>query len=136
MTAAATELQRAIFAVLGTDTGLLEKLGGPKVFDRTPADVDFPYLTFGRTSVVDWSTDTETGSEHLFTLNVWSAHEGKGECFEIMERVGSLLYDAPLAVDGHTLVLLRQEFAEARFDAVQRVHHGAMRFRALLEPQA
>jgi len=133
MTAAATEVQRAIVTVLGADAALAGLLGGPKVFDRTPADVAFPYLSFGRTSVFDWSTDTEMGSEHLFTIHAWSLHAGKGEVLAIMEAVRSLLHDAALPVEGHRLVLLRQEFAEARFDPDQLVHHGSMRFRALLE---
>lgn len=136
MTAAATELQRAIVAVLEADAGLSTILGGPKIFDRTPADVAFPYLTFGRTSAVDWSTDTETGSEHLFTIHAWSLHAGKREVFEIMESVRALLHEADLSVDGHRLVLLRHEFAEARYDPDENVHQGLMRFRALLEPEA
>lgn len=134
MTAAATELQRAIVTALEDDAGLAGLLGGQKVFDHTPADVAFPYVSFGRTSVYDWSTDTETGSEQLFTIHAWSLHAGKREVLAIMEGVRGLLHDAALPVDGHRLVLLRQEFAEARFDPDQLVHHGLMRFRALLEP--
>jgi hypothetical protein len=134
MTAAATELQRAIVTVLEDDAGLAGLLGGQKVYDHTPADVAFPYVSFGRTSVYDWSTDTETGSEQLFTIHAWSLHAGKREVLAIMEGVRGLLHDAALPVDGHRLVLLRQEFAEARFDPDQLVHHGLMRFRALLEP--
>ncbi len=136
MTAAATELQRAIVAVLESDAGLTGLLGGPKVFDRTPPDVSFPYVTFGRTSLFDWSTDTEAGSEHLFTIHVWSQHAGKREVFAIMERLRTLLHEAQLPVEGHRLVLLRQEFAEARYEPGERVHHGVMRFRALIEPDA
>jgi len=119
---------------LEDDAGLAGLLGGQKVFDHTPADVAFPYVSFGRTSVYDWSTDTETGSEQLFTIHAWSLHPGKREVLAIMEGVRGLLHDAALPVDGHRLVLLRQEFAEARFDPDQLVHHGLMRFRALLEP--
>ena len=136
MTAAATELQRAIVAGLEADAGLADLLGGPKVFDHTPADVAFPYVSFGRTSLFDWSTDTEPGSEHLFTIHGWSRHAVKREVFAIMERVRSLLHDVQLVVDGHRLVLLRQEFVEVRYEPGERVRHGLMRFRALLEPEA
>ena len=57
------ELQTTIVTALTSDPGILALLGGPKVFDRVPERVAFPYLTMGRTAVVDWSTGTEDGAE-------------------------------------------------------------------------
>ena len=76
-------------------------------------NVAFPYLTFGRTSIYDWSTGTESGSEHLFTLHIWSKAKGKKETLEIMEAAKARLEDARLALDEHHLVNMRLEFAEA-----------------------
>ena len=61
------------------------RLVGTRIFDHAPANVAFPYITFGRTSVYDWSTGTESGTEQLFTLHVWSKAKGKKEVLEIME---------------------------------------------------
>ena len=136
MSAPAAELQKAIFTRLGEDPVLVGLLGGAKVFDHIPANAPFPYITFGRTSVYDWSTDTESGTEQLFTLHVWSKAKGKKETLEIMEVARAHLQEPPLALEGHHLVNLQLEFAEARYDEDLSVYHGLLRFRAVTEPAA
>lgn len=135
MTAPAAELQKAIFAALAGDAGLVAALGGPRIYDLAPANVPFPYMTFGRTSVYDWSTATESGTEQLFTLHVWSKARGKQETLEIMELARARLDGQALALDGHALVNMRNEFSEARFDEDLTVHHGLLRFRAVTEKE-
>lgn len=134
MTAAAAELQKAIYAALAGDAALVAQLGGLHIHDHAPAGVPFPYLTFGRTSVYDWSTGTESGTEQLLTLHVWSKAKGKSEAHALMETVGARLNDAALSLDGHQLVNLRLEFSEIVFDEELAVHHGLLRFRAVTEP--
>jgi hypothetical protein len=48
----------------------------------------------------------------------------------------ALLDDQPLALEGHALVSMRREFAEVRYDEDLAVHHGLVRFRALIEAVA
>ncbi len=133
MAGPALELQKAIFAALSQDGALTGLLGGLRVFDRVPASTPFPYVTFGRTSLYDWSTGTERGAEQLFTLHVWSKAQGKSETLAILERIAALLDDRPLTLDGHALVSMRLEFSEVRHDEDLAVHHGLARFRALME---
>jgi hypothetical protein len=135
MTAPASELQKAIFDVLRADAGLTALLGGAKIHDHAPANVVFPYITFGRTSIYDWSTGTESGTEQLFTLHVWSKAKGKKEALDIMEVAKGLLHDRPLTLDEHALVNCRLEFAEARHDEDLALYHGLLRFRAVVEEQ-
>jgi hypothetical protein len=134
MTAPAAELQRAIFAALSDDADLVAALGDARVFDHAPANVAFPYVTFGRTSIYDWSTGTESGTEQLFTLHVWSKAKGKKEALAIMDAVRAALHDHSLPLDGHALVNFRLEFSEVRFDDDLSVYHGLLRFRAVTEP--
>ena len=136
MTAPASEVQKAIHAALSGDAGVLALLGGARVYDHAPPNVPFPYITFGRTSIYDWSTGTESGTEQLLTLHVWSKGKGKKEAHALVDAVGERLNDADLALDGHELVNLRLEFSEVRFDEDQSVHHGLLRFRAVTEPSA
>ena len=136
MTAPAVELQKAIFEELGQDAELVSALGGAQIYDHAPANVAFPYITFGRTSIYDWSTGTESGTEQLFTLHVWSKAKGKKEALEIMDLVKARLAGASLDLSGHHLVNLRFEFEEARFDEDQSVHHGLLRYRAVTEVAA
>lgn len=133
MTAPAAELQKAVFAALAGDAPLAAALGGSKIYDHVPPGTAFPYITFGRTSVYDWSTGTESGTEQLFTLHVWSKAHGRAEALAIVERIGALLHDRPLVLDGHALVNLRQEFSEVRQDEDLDVYHGLARFRAVTE---
>ncbi len=134
MTAPATELQRAIFQALSGDAGLIAALGEDRIFDDAPANVAFPYITFGRTSIYDWSTGTESGTEQVFTLHVWSKAKGKKEALAIMESARSILHDQTLPMDGQALVNLRLEFSEVRFNEDLSVYHGLQRFRAVTEP--
>ncbi|MDP3897267.1 MAG: DUF3168 domain-containing protein [Mesorhizobium sp.] len=135
MTSPAVELQKAIHATLSADAALSARLGGAqKIFDAAPNAAAFPYVSFGRTNAYDWSTGTEKGTEQLFTVHVWSKAKGKTEALEIMEQIRWLLEGADLALDGHRLVNLTFEFAEARYDDDLAVHHGLLRFRAVTEP--
>ena len=129
----AVELQKAVFEALAGDAALAALIG-TNILDRAPANVAFPYITFGRTSIYDWSTGTESGTEQLFTLHIWSKAKGKKETLEIMELARARLDDAALGLDDHHLVNMRLEFAEARYDEDLSVHHGLLRFRAVTEP--
>lgn len=129
----AAELQSAIFEALGANAPLAALVGN-RIHDHAPANVAFPYITFGHTSVFYWSTGTESGAEELFTLHVWSKGKGKRETLEIMELAREALHDAPLALAGHVLVNLRLEFSEARYEDRRSAYHGVLRFRAVTEP--
>jgi hypothetical protein len=134
MASPAVDLQKAVHGLLTADAALVAKLGGQKVFDATPPNAAFPYVSFGRTSIYDWSTGTESGTEQLFTIHVWSKAKGKTETLEIMETIRQLIDAAPPELDEHALVNLQLEFAEVRFDDDISVHHGLLRFRAVMEP--
>lgn len=133
MTAAALELQKAIFAKLVENAELASLMGEVRLYDQAPANAVFPYLTFGRTSVYDWSTDTESGGEHLVTIHAWSKERGKSECHALLDAVRTALDDAALALDGHALVQLGAEYSEVRYEDDHDVHHGLARFRALID---
>ena len=134
MAAAAIELQKAIFAALAGDAGLVAALGGQRIHDHAPAHAPFPYVTFGRSSCYDWSTASEDGAEHVFTLHVWSKAKGKSQAAAIMALIRARLHDAGLSLSGHVLVNLREEFAEIRFDDDHDVYHGTIQLRAVTEP--
>jgi hypothetical protein len=135
MAAAAVELQKAIFAALKAD-GDIQAVVGSRIHDHAPAHVRFPYLSFGHTNSYDWSTGTEIGTEHLFSIHVWSKATGKTETLELMGRIEELLRGGGLNLHGHQLVNLTQSFAESRFDEDQSLHHGLLRYRAVTEPVA
>lgn len=133
MNGAVSRLQKAIFDALRGDAAVIALLGTDKVHDRAPPQTAFPYITFGQTSAYDWSTGTENGSEQLITLHVWSKAKGRKETLEIIEAARTRLHDASLPLEGHRLVNLRADYAEARYDEDLAVNHGLLRFRAVTE---
>lgn len=134
--AAAADLHKVLFDRLKGDTLLTSALGGAKIFDQEPANVIFPYLTVGRTGVYDWSTATESGSEQLITLHVWSKAKGRHETQAIMRLIRQRLDAGLLALGTHHLIKLRFEFSEIRHDDDLAVHHGLVRYRAVIEDAA
>lgn len=133
MTAASLELQEAVFAALAGDAALTSALGGPRFHDVAPAATGFPYITFGRATVYDWSTASEAGSEHFFTLDVWSKHKGRREALALMELVRAALHDRVLTLAGHRLANLRMESAQVSFEAKLGAYRGRLHFRAAVE---
>ena len=104
--------------------------------ELAPERARFPYITIGRTSVYDWSTGDDSGSEHLVTLHVWSRARGKAEAHAIIEAAEQALRDFSPDLEGHRLVGLFREFAEVYFDVEMELQHGLLRYRALVEERA
>lgn len=134
MASAAWALQKSIFVVLMGDAGVTGLLGGARIYDDVPRGVDYPFVTFGNSTVRDWSTGSDGGGEHIVTLHVWSRANGRRETHEIMGALRTALHDEPLSLDGHRLVNLRHEFSEARRDPDGETYHGVVRYRAVTEP--
>lgn len=133
MAARAAEFQKAVFQALGGDAPLVEALGGPRIYVNAPANVAFPHITFGRTSVLDWSTGAESATEHLFTLHIWSKAPDGAEAEEIMERARYRLAGQTLLLEDGAAVGMHLEFAEVRYDENMAIHHGMLRFRAVID---
>jgi hypothetical protein len=134
MSSAGFELQKAVYASLTDDPGLVALLGGTRVYDAVPRGAAYPYVTFGQSSWQDWSTGSDDGEEHTLTLHVWSDAGGHRDTHHIMSRLRERLHEAALSVTGHRLVNLRHEFSEARRENGGESYRGLVRFRAVTEP--
>jgi uncharacterized protein DUF3168 len=127
-------LQQAVFAALSGDAAVTVLLGPDRIFDDVPQGTALPYITLGRMTAKDWSTGSEDGTEHTFTVHVWSGARGRKQAHELLSAVRAALHDRPLAVAGHSLVNLRHEHSEFRRDSDGETVHGLARFRAVTEP--
>ncbi len=134
MTTATWALQTAIYARLIADPDLTSVLGGQKVFDHVPRGTQPPYVTFGITTERDWSTGTETGSEHEISLLVWSQNRGRRELQAVTDTLRDALHDAALSLTGHRLINLRHAFSELRREPDGETWRGLIRLRAVTEP--
>lgn len=134
MTTASLALQHSIYQTLSNATALTSLLGGAEIYSKVPQNQALPYMTLGQTVNLDWSTGTDDGTEHDLTLHVWTSADSAEKVHEIMDTVKTLLHDRPVSVEGHYLVNLCHEFAEARIDPDGETMHGIVRYRAVTEP--
>ena len=93
-----------------------------------------PYLVIGDVKETDWSTSTDTGTEHALILHVWSRARGRKESKAIADAVRTALDDASLAPPGHTLIGIKYQSAEFLRQTDGQTYHAILRFRAVTEP--
>ena len=131
----AADLQETIHTALAANSGLTGLLGGVKIHDHYPEKESFPYVILGRATSADWSTSTETGASHLFTIHTWSRKTARSETRMIQQEIADTLHDQPFTAQDHHIINLRLEFSEARHDRESGRIHGIMRFSAITEPK-
>lgn len=134
MSSPAWELQKAVYRALIADTALAALLGGARIYDDVPRGAPFPYVTFGPSTTRDWSTGTDSGTEHVFTLRAWSKEKGEMEVHGLMHAIRTALHGAALTLAGHRLVNLRHETSDTLRNADGETYQGIARFRAVTEP--
>lgn len=127
-------LQKAIHAQLIADAGLTALLGGPRIYDDVPRQPAFPYVTYGGSTVRDWSTGTDDGHEHTVTLHVWCRGAGRKPAHELLGAVEAALDQQGLALQDHRLISLRHDFSDVRREPDGETWHGVLRLRATTEP--
>lgn len=108
-------------------------LVGDRIYDDPPADVVFPYITLGRIESRPADAASRDAIEHAITLHAWSRYGGRAETLDIIGAMRSALHNAPLAVEGHSLVLLLATFADVFRSGDGRTTHGVLRLRAVTE---
>lgn len=126
-------LRRAILARLVSDAALVGALGGAKVFEEAPRNVEPPYVLFADAQMRDWSAQESRGAEQLLVLSVISEQRGTREGLELAQRLIDLMDEAPLVLEGHVLVDLRFSSSEAKREQNGRLARVNLRFRAMTE---
>lgn len=127
-------LQQAVYAALRADPALKGLLGDPaRVYDHVPADSTFPYLVLGEATTLPFDAKTEDGMEQTLTLHAWSRARGLKETKDIMAAATAALDSQALGLSGHTLILLRFEFAATFMESDGLTRHGVQRFRAITQ---
>ena len=128
-------LQQAVYAMLAANTDLQALIGNPpRLFDYVPRDSAFPYVVLGDETESDWSTATEGGTEHLFTVHAWSRNAGHREAKQIAEIIRAALHDVPLTLADATLIDLRHLATDFTRESDGQTFRASLRFRAVTEP--
>jgi hypothetical protein len=126
-------LQQAVYAALLADSGVAA-LAGTRIFDDVPCDAAMPYVVIGEDQESDWSTATESGSQHILSIHVWSRAAGHKEAKLLCDGVRAALDGAALTVSGATLIDLRYQATQYARQNDGRTIRAALTFRAILEP--
>ena len=127
-------LQQAVFAELAASEAMKEAFGDPpRVFDAAPRGTAFPYCVIGDDAMRDWSTATETGSEHVLEIHVWSREAGRKEAKLGAGAVQDALDGAALSVGGENLVSIRFLTASFTRESDGETTRAALTFRAVME---
>lgn len=134
------EIQTAIRARLTGDSGLMALVTG--IYDAVPQSADsadsadYPFVTIGDAFALDWSTDTETGTENFVDIHVWSRYNGTKELKQIEQIIYNLLNRYDLSVNGGSLVYCDFERTETpRLDTDGKTRHGIITFKITLDQQ-
>ena len=134
MTHPAWALQKALFALLSSDTELTNLLGASRIYDGPPRRAVLPFIAFDPVETTDIGGDDAELIEHQVSLSIWARGSGKREVLEIAERVRDLAHDAALTLDQNRLVNLRLEREEVSQLDDRRTWRGDLSFRAVTEP--
>ncbi len=134
MSRASWALQQAVFAELAVNLDVQSLLGNPpRIYDAVPRGSAFPYAVIGDGEENDWSTASDTGSEHILAIHVWSRAGGHREAKEIAEAIRGALDGAALALAGETLIDIRFLSADYARESDGETWAARLRFRAVTE---
>lgn len=105
-------VQQAVTNALTGSSAVQVVLGNPaRIYDHIPPSAVFPYVVFGPSHLTPYDTKTETGFEHILTLNIWSRYRGSQEVRDVFQALYDTLHRANLTVSGQ--VFLSCEFHSA-----------------------
>lgn len=106
------EIQKAIFNKLKGDNYLNTLVTG--IFgDNVPESQNFPFIQINDATETSFNTFDRKGKEVTFTIHIWSQYKGFKECYEIHERVLTLLDYKTLNVNNFSTVYIRLDNVNA-----------------------
>lgn len=106
-----------------------------EVFDDTPENEKFPYVTMGELIARDWSDKFVPGQEVYATVHSWSQYYGKKEILEINDEILQALTRPP-PIDlgtGFRAVVDGMDDNRIIMDIDGFTRHGILTFRYLIE---
>ena len=121
--------QQALYNALAANGTVQSLLGSPpRLYDHVPPGVVFPYMVFGAISVHPFDTKTETGFEHIITLDIWSRYRGSKEAKDIVQAAYDALHHTTLFVSSAVFLLSEFHSADLALDHDGITYHAVTRF--------
>jgi len=129
LTQSTGQLAKAVHAALSANSHMQLILGNPaRLYDSTPEDPIFPYLTYGPMRSVDIGGDETDLISHQMTLHIWSRYEGRAEVFASLNYIADALNLADLNADADvTIVNVNPIYVDVMRAPDGRTMHGLLR---------
>lgn len=133
---ASAALQSAIIAALKASGAVAAALG-TRIYDNAPDKALYPHLTLGPSQELDDSAECIDGSECFQQIDIWTREGGSQlGAKEICGAVKKALHGADLALaDPFTLVLIEVESFRVMGDPDEKIAHGIVNVRALIDEE-
>jgi len=133
----ALAVQVAVYERLSAYSPLAALIKG--VYDSVPqpndsgSGADFPYVTIGDDSIVEWSDDTRSGADILINIHTWSRARGRKETKTIQGLIFDALHRYNLTVADYHNVGIDFENEQSFIDADGLTRHGVSVFRIIID---
>lgn len=129
----ANSLQKSIYEKLSSSSELELIIGVGKIIDHHIINKEYPYISITNWRAIDWSTDSESGEDIQFDIDIWDDQASQKQLKDISSLVTSLLHDQVLDLDVGTLVNLRFENVFFQNQGGTKLQSAKLRFRAKIE---
>ena len=107
---------------------------GRAVFDDTPENEVFPYITMGALTGRDWSDKFTPGQEVQITVHIWSQYAGKKEVLAIGDEVvQAITKQPPLSLAGFNAVVDELDSHNVIMDIDGFTRQAILTFKYLIE---
>ncbi|MBV8061585.1 MAG: DUF3168 domain-containing protein [Alphaproteobacteria bacterium] len=127
-------LQQSLYNALAASAEITALLGSPpRLYDHVPPGAVFPYAVFGATHITPYDNRTDTGFDHLLTIDIWSRYRGSKEAKDIVTALYDTLHRASLPLAGQTALLCECHSAEVALENDGFTTHAAVRFNILTQ---
>lgn len=127
-----SETQSAVYSALTSNDDLMCLI--TDVYDFVGQDYEYPYLTIGEVSDLEYDTHYDVGRSSLFSVHVWSNNRGTKQAQEILSEVYNALNRAKLVgSDSVNFITCQYESGDMFRDDGGMIWHGVHQYRILVE---
>lgn len=100
------------------------------VYGVVPSDAAYPYVEIGDENGDDLSTHTETATDRVLMLHVWSSQPSKSEVYQILGELKAAVHRQRLSLDSGRLWDLQYRSHQITRDLDGKTFTGRMTVRA------
>ena len=113
---------------LSQDAIVMSLFGSPpRIYDFTPEDPVYPYMTYGTVRSEDRSADEVEILSHTVTLHLWSRYSGRAEVLDLLATFSDRLERLPAQQIDHKIIGLNVLYVDVFRARDNRTQHGLIR---------